>query len=1216
VVIVDCGEEYGRFVSRMAARWFAEEPATRHRAIDGTLVFADVSGFTALSERLAVLGREGAEVLTEHIDAVFAELLGGAHAAGGDLLSYGGDAVVLWFEGEEHARRAVSAGAEMRATVQRVGRRQTATGAVRLRMSIGIHSGTVEALLVGDAHRDLLLTGPAVSRLVETEAAASAGQILVSAETAAHLPKGTLGARVGPAFLLARGPGAKSRSVAAGASAPAALVPVALRDELAGGGQPPEHRVLAMAFIHVFGIDRLAADPRALVDAVDRSLGIVQRHLAHHGVTYLSSDIDDDGFKVIALAGAPAATDDQEERLLRAVQAIVTDAGIPLPVRAGAHRGAAFVGAVGAADRAAYTVMGDAVNTTARIMSKAQPGQLLATPDILGRSATTFVVEPLEPFLAKGKRQPLQASLVGPPVGVRPRELARLPLVGRAAERQQLLEAWSAARDGHGSVVEILGDAGIGKSRLIVEVADAARLAGATVVQIQAEAYQQATAHFVSTLLLRRAQGTDHDRADANVAEAPDEATSIRAIAAAIDESLGRTPTLVIVEDGHWADEPSLAVLGALALADRPVLVVVARRPGACDLAASTTIALGGVDDASIGALLAAARGRRGILPERLRAVTELAGGNPQHAIALALCADEEELPDDLEAAVAMRIDRLPPIRRTMLRELSVLGTRFETQVAIGLLGEPDALALLDGYVEIGDGWTRFRSALERDAAYAGMPYRRRRALHARAGDLIAASTDHPESRAEALSAHYFAAGDPSRTLRFASVAAERATALSSLALSAQHYERAVWAARRTAAAPDELARLLRGLCVGRSYAGDFDGAVRAGREARRADRDLIGHVSIAVLLTEQAATAGDWVRSAREARQALRLIDAAPASEQQRVRPDRVLLLGSLARCLHTLGRQPAAARAAAEMVALAKDLDDPASEARALALRAQLEPDPLAGARCGDAAADIYRRIGNRGAVGIVLNNAANRLRTAGLNEEAERRYEEAIAILEEQGEDQMVAVVRTNTLPLTNDRGDWEAALAAAGSCAATFEAIGMLPALTAALGQEAFAYVCLGRDDVAQARDRFLALVEQGEGDDDDTALAWELAALTGDRVTARRIAGACPPSPTADPRVHARLALSQAWLDLQEGVDGAASALARLGREAEANRMPTLAAVALAGVGRLDDARRIMDAAGMSRIAVPPRQTGGVVEVIDAAVATVSGMEAKRHLSAT
>ena len=129
------------------------EPAERFaQMLEGTMVFADVSGFTKLSERLARTGKEGAEHLVDAINACFSALLGNAYDRGGSLLKFGGDAMLLWFEGEEHVLRACAAAAEMRRSLREVGRIRAGRSDVVLRMSVGVHSGRYAMFLVGDSH--------------------------------------------------------------------------------------------------------------------------------------------------------------------------------------------------------------------------------------------------------------------------------------------------------------------------------------------------------------------------------------------------------------------------------------------------------------------------------------------------------------------------------------------------------------------------------------------------------------------------------------------------------------------------------------------------------------------------------------------------------------------------------------------------------------------------------------------------------------------------------------------------------------------------------------------------------------------------------------------------------------------------------------------------------------------------------------------------------
>ena len=94
------------FVPRLLIDWLRESPLEPFKEIEGSLAFVDISGFTTLTERLAVKGKVGAEELDDILNAVFEELLSVAYDDGAGLIKWGGDAVLLLFDGDDHAARA------------------------------------------------------------------------------------------------------------------------------------------------------------------------------------------------------------------------------------------------------------------------------------------------------------------------------------------------------------------------------------------------------------------------------------------------------------------------------------------------------------------------------------------------------------------------------------------------------------------------------------------------------------------------------------------------------------------------------------------------------------------------------------------------------------------------------------------------------------------------------------------------------------------------------------------------------------------------------------------------------------------------------------------------------------------------------------------------------------------------------------------------------
>jgi len=154
----------------------------------GTLLFSDVSGFTVLSEKLARHGKVGAEEMVNAISTVFTPLLDEISRYDGDVLKFGGDALLTFFSGEQHELRAAACAHRMRQVLRTQGRVRTPFGAVPLGMSQGLHSGTFAFFVCGNDYADLIATGPAVSATLAMETAAERGEVLLSEDTAQALP--------------------------------------------------------------------------------------------------------------------------------------------------------------------------------------------------------------------------------------------------------------------------------------------------------------------------------------------------------------------------------------------------------------------------------------------------------------------------------------------------------------------------------------------------------------------------------------------------------------------------------------------------------------------------------------------------------------------------------------------------------------------------------------------------------------------------------------------------------------------------------------------------------------------------------------------------------------------------------------------------------------------------------------------------------------------
>jgi class 3 adenylate cyclase/tetratricopeptide (TPR) repeat protein len=823
------------YVPRLLGTWAPTGDDDRHMRVSGTVAFVDISGFTRLTERLARKGKVGAEEMSDILSATFAGLLSEARDDGADLVKWGGDAVLLLFQGPDHAQHAARAAHRMRATLRVIGRLPTTSGMVVLRMSVGIHSGDFDFFLVGDpdVHRELLISGPAASITAETEAAAAAGQIGLSPTTAVLLDPRLLGPPLLDGRLLRSVPVldhiATDEQPAIQVD-PLGVLPPPIRTHLLSGTVEPEHRLITVAFVQFSGTDELitSAGPAALAEALDDVVRNVQHACADHDVTFFETDINRDGGKIMLTAGAPRSADHDEERMLRVARQVLDRAG-RLPLRIGINRGHVFAGDFGPSFRRTFSVKGDAINLAARVMGKALPGQALATTEVVARSQTLFRTTELPPFMVKGKSLPVRAAEIGELIGTRDEDRVAIPLLGRADELKALGQALDDVRAGQGRLVDIVGEPGIGKSRLVAEMLSGVE--DVPVVRAPCEQYESSTAYFPFRRLLRDILGVPADAAadevagllmDRVAADAPDLVPWLPLLGIPMDvelpptreteelddqfrkarleevvtELLGamlRAPTVLVIEDAHVMDESSADLLQRLAgsLEGRPWLVLVTRRdesagfvpeegssvmsvsPLPLDPAAALQFVQIAVDDHPLPAQALAALARRG-------------GGNPMFLEALVRDASRSgsvaDLPESVEALVTSQIDRLDPADRTVLRYAAVLGIMVDETALDALLEEHDARVppgamrrLSDFLVRERRGWLRFRNALMRDVAYEGLPYSRRKILHDQVGLAIEEASAKPESQCELLSLHFFHAGRHERAWRYSVLAGERA---------------------------------------------------------------------------------------------------------------------------------------------------------------------------------------------------------------------------------------------------------------------------------------------------------------------------------------------------------------------------------------------------------------------------------------------------------
>ncbi|HWF15125.1 MAG TPA: adenylate/guanylate cyclase domain-containing protein [Acidimicrobiales bacterium] len=1019
------------YVPRMAAEWDLDAPDSLWREIEATCCFVDISGFTALSERLARRGRIGAEELTEVLNHVFSRMLEVAYSKGGSLLKFGGDALLLMFTGDDHPRMAAEGAVAMRAALREARTFPTSVGRVNLRMSVGIHSGDFHLFRVGDLHRELIITGPAASATTHMEQIADAGEIAISLHTAERLPPGAVGEAKGDGVLLkwrhvVEGGGGPTPARSVPDSAVVTSVPTALRARLAQRGGEAEHRLASVAFVKFQGTDDLLASDGAgaTADALDGIVRSVQRAADDESVTFLASDIDANGGKIILTTGVPSTQEDDEGRILRAIRRVM-DQQYSLPVRAGVNRGHVFSGDIGTQYRRTFTVMGDTVNLAARLMAAAKPGEIYATATILDQARTHFATEALEPFSVKGKSEPVQAYRVGPATGSRSDAYGMLPFRGRDKELVTLVDTFESITSGRGQTILIDAERGIGKTRLVSEFV--ATTTPEHVLWLQGEPQSTGIPYQPLRAAVRTVLGIDADNrseagsqllasitklddgllpfapllapiVDAEVPATP-ESDAIAAefvrhrVADTVVNTLDAACTgalLVVAEDAHWFDDTTSEICAHLSNAarSRRWLLCATRRPdaegGFAPLNPEVRLSLSSLTDDVAQELVDAATDTAPLRPHESDGVVARAGGNPlflEELLRIVRATDIESLPDTLDAVAMREIDALPTTPRRVLRLASVLGRSFDRSLLDQLLAAElvdvgtDALEDLRGLlVPDADGVRiRFRHALLQEAGYQSLPFRQRLELHRIVGEIIervAAGDDV----APLLSLHFLAAQDWDRTWRYARTAARVAQQAHAVAEVAVHLERAVTAARRLGdALRDDIAGVYVDLGHTLELLGEFeraDDAYRRAGAASESDPLQRGQMAYcrAYLRSEFLGRPAAAIRLLRSARAELNVVGGDAAGLQ-------ALLLAEEADVRQRQGRLSEALECAGRAARDAEASD----EKRALAISLHVRNISLVKAGRADEADSmdwvlkLYEELGDDVKVALTLGNIA---------------------------------------------------------------------------------------------------------------------------------------------------------------------------------------------------------------------------------------------------
>jgi class 3 adenylate cyclase/tetratricopeptide (TPR) repeat protein len=625
------------------------------------------------------------------------------------------------------------------------------------------------------------------------------------------------------------------------------------------------------------------------------------------------------GDGLLAFFGAPIAHEDDAERAVLAgleilstlepfAQELEQEFGSTFSVRVGINTGAVVVGDIGSDLAMEYTAMGDAINVAARMEQTATPGALQIAEDTYQRIAPLFEFDALGPVDLKGKTEPVNAYRV-----IKPREKPgtlrgieglSAPLIGRTQELlllQQLVEELNAGR---GGIVTLLGEAGLGKSRLINELVHWTQSAQVdepqwhaasgvsynmalpfgvfrpmlrtlidvdvttppSQIQKQTELFtdpfleaQQASIRLTFQLVLGLEPDPDAMKMDAERIKRE----VFQGMDLILRHLVGQCPIVLVLDDLHWADPVSVELITHLfGLTDElPILFLCSLRPhrntagwqvklqgethfphryGELSLQPLTSedserliaeiLTVSNLPTHLHQLILSKAEGNPFFVEEVIRMLIE------QHVVVR----DEQEnrwvahkdpeeviIPDNLNALLTARIDRLPVDVRNTLQYAAVIGRSFQEHLLAAVSSQngnlQDHLSILQRSELIRETSRlpeveySFHHELTRDAAYNTVLRRQRQRYHRQVGEALERLyADRHEEFAARFGYHFERAGVSDKAISYYTMAGDQAARLYANEEAIEYYRRALDCAREKDETPDNWINLL--IKLGRVY--------------------------------------------------------------------------------------------------------------------------------------------------------------------------------------------------------------------------------------------------------------------------------------------------------------------------------------------------------------------------------------------------------------
>ncbi len=463
--------------------------------IDAVLLYSDISGFTAMSEKLMRMGSEGSEEVNRIINNFFQPIISIIDKWGGDVYRFGGDSILSFFPNDNESSpacpRALQAATEIINFVRIKSRLRTRVGSFR----ISIHSALARGrIYFQDLKTDYLLAGELAQHLMAMIDYAGPAEIVTNdpgQDIRSGLPWRPADLKIWKLrptrknyFPALRPPGPVHPTIKHDAAdALTARIKNYLpewlfrRIQLKQTFEPSdgEHRRATVVFLHYRGIP-YDQNPRRAAAVQLTFYSALRDIMERYGGWLNALDLYKDSSRAMVTFGFPVIHGDDEQRACLFARELQNHPALKnLETRAGINAGSIFAGPVGSDLRREYAALGDAVNLAARLAAHAAAGTIQVSEAVYNKTFSHFEYRPLGRVAFKGKKQSIPIYQLTGHKEIRSSALSKwlsesAKLIGRTAELKTINEGMSQAARGHGRILYLTGEAGIGKSRLIQEM--------------------------------------------------------------------------------------------------------------------------------------------------------------------------------------------------------------------------------------------------------------------------------------------------------------------------------------------------------------------------------------------------------------------------------------------------------------------------------------------------------------------------------------------------------------------------------------------------------------------------------------------------------------------------------------------------------------------------------------------------------------------------